>query len=120
MEEMERVYGRAKEAGADAEALAKITVKQLTLEQLQQEYVSLCGLVAYYSKLERDQIGNPIRFFEDIRRSLKEGRVDQILEEEDPVEAASMLMLNRGPILRALAQVKVMLGEFSYPQEPGL
>lgn len=120
MEEMERVYARARGAGADAEAVAKLTVKGLTLSQLQQEYVALCGLVAYYGRLERDQIGNPIRFFEDIRLAFKEGKVDEILSEEDPLEASSMLVINRVPILRALAQMKVMLGEFNYPQSPSL
>ena len=113
MSELDRIYSRARETGAEAEAIAKVNVKYLSRDQLEAEYVSLCGLVAYYGKLERDQIGNPIRHFEEIRKGFREGEVERILEEEDLEQLARLFVRNREAILDVLAHVRLMLGEFT-------
>lgn len=113
MKELDRLYNRAREAGADAEAVAKVNVKYLSREQLDAEYVSLCGLVAYYGKLERDQIANPLRHFEKIRECFKAGQVEEILRDEDPETTARLLVKNREAILDLLAHTQLMLGEFT-------
>lgn len=115
--ELDRIYSRAKEAGAEAESVAKVNVKYLSRDQLDAEYVSLCGLVAYYGKLERDQIGNPIRHFEMIRKGMVDGEVEKILEEEDPEMVARLMVKNREAILDVLAHVRLMLGEFSQTEQ---
>lgn len=117
MSELDRIYSRAKEAGAEAESIAKVNVKYLGREQLEAEYVSLCGLVAYYGKLERDQIANPLRHFESIRGVFRRAEVERILGAEG-VEAATLLVKNRDGILDILAHVRLMLGEFTDQPEP--
>lgn len=115
--ELDRIYSRAREAGAEAEAVAKMNVKYLSRDQIDAEYVSLCGLVAYYGKLERDQIGNPIRHFEMVRKGFRDGEVEKILEEEDPEMVSRLLVKNREAILDVLAHVRLMLGEFSQTEQ---
>jgi hypothetical protein len=115
MTEMDRIYSRAREAGAEAEAVAKVNVKYLNRDQLDAEYVSLCGLVAYYGKLERDQIGNPIRHFAKIREGFAKAEVEKMLEEEDPEKLAALLVKNREALLDILAHTRLMLGEFNQP-----
>lgn len=115
--ELDRIYSRAKEAGAEAEAVAKVNVKYLSRDQLEAEYVSLCGLVAYYGKLERDQIGNPIRHFESIRAGMGKMEAERLLSEEDPETVARLIVKNRETVLDVLAHVRLMLGEFSHPTE---
>jgi hypothetical protein len=113
MTELDRIYSRAREAGAEAEAVAKVNVKYLNRDQLEAEYVSLCGLVAYYGKLERDQIGNPIRHFEQIRKGFDAAGVEEMLAQPDPEKLAALLVKNREPLLDILAHVQLMLGEFN-------
>ena len=117
---MDRVYSRAKEAGAEAESIAKVNVKYLSREQLEAEYVSLCGMVAYYGKLERDQIGNPVRHFEAIRKAFKEADAERMLREEDLEMLARRFVRGRESILDLLAHVQLMLGEFTDQKEQGL
>jgi hypothetical protein len=116
MTELDRIYSRAKEAGAEAESVAKVNVKYLSREQLEAEYVSLCGLVAYYGKLERDQIGNPIRHFEAIRKAFREADAEGMLREEDLEMLARRFLKGRESILDLLAHVRLMLDEFTQPQ----
>jgi len=120
MTELDRIYSRAKEAGAEAEVIAKVNVPYLSREQLDAEYVSLCGLVAYYGKLERDQIGNPIRHFEALRKAFREAEGEKLLGEADPEMIARILVKNREAILDLLAHTQLMLDEFTGPQEPDL
>jgi hypothetical protein len=120
MEELDRLYSRAREAGADAENIAKVTVKTLTREQLEAEYISLCGMVAYYSKLERDQIANPLRHFEKIRESFREANAEDLLQEEDLEQLARKFIRSREAILDLLSHTQLMLGEFTRPTEPDL
>lgn len=113
MREQDVMCSRAKEAGSDAEAVAKVQVKSLSREQLEAEYVSLCGLVAYYGRLKVDAIGNPMRSFASIREDFEQGKVDQILKAGPSPDAAHLLANNMGPIINALATMKLMLDTFN-------
>jgi hypothetical protein len=115
VDEIDRIYSRAREAGADAEASAKVSAKHLSREQLESEYIALCGMVAYYGKLERDQIGNPIRFYEDIRKWMKQGGIEAILDDPDEARARALLADNSDSVLQILANLRLMLGEFTQP-----
>jgi hypothetical protein len=119
MTELDRVYSRAREVGSEAEAVAKVNAQYLSREQIESEYVSLCGLVAYYGKLERDQIGNPIRHFEALRKAFREAEGERLLAEVDPAMIARILVENREAVLDLLAHTQLMLGEFTHQTESG-
>ena len=107
------MYSRAKNAGSDAEALARVTAKGLSREQLEAEYVSLCGLAAYYGRLKADSIANPMRHFASIRENFAKGQVDKILEVGATLDAAPLLCNNVEPIINALATMRLMLDTFN-------
>lgn len=113
MRDEDVMYSRARDAGSDAEAVAKVAVKSLTREQLEAEYVSLCGLAAYYGRLKVDSIGNPMRYFASIREEFDRADVEKILEVGTTLDAAPLLVNNMAPIINALATMKLMLDTFN-------
>jgi hypothetical protein len=107
MKESDRIVNIAVTAGQEAEAEAKFTVKRLTLAQLEAEYISLCGLVAYYGKLVRETQSNPSLYFEGLRADLNQMGADELLMSGD---VGPLLAQRKEPILDMIAKVKAMVG----------
>lgn len=64
-------YAKARIEGQMAEDEAKKTVTHMKVDQLREEWVSLMGMVAYYSKLERLLYSNPRSQFDKAREYLE-------------------------------------------------
>lgn len=106
MNDSDEVVRMAVTAGQEAEAEAKFTVKRLTLAQLEAEYISLCGLVAYYGKIVRETQSNPRLYFERMRASLKEMDADELIESAD---AGPLLAERKGPVMNLIGLAKAMV-----------
>jgi hypothetical protein len=63
-------YDKARIEGKLAEDEAKKIVTRMNVEQIRNEWISLMGMVAYYSKLERLLYSNPRLHFDKAREIL--------------------------------------------------
>lgn len=63
-------YAKARIEGQMAEDEAKQIASHMKVDQLREEWVSLMGMVAYYSKLERLLYANPRSQFDKAREYL--------------------------------------------------
>lgn len=118
MRTKDRILEMATEAGLEAEERARETVDTMPSETLREAYVSLCGMVAFYGKKDREERANPARYFDRMRALHEQAEVAKLLKSDDPLDIATRLVKNREAIVDLLGQVDAMLGEFSCQQSP--
>ena len=71
MSAISEAYERARDFGKEAETDAKKTVTRMSVDELRSEWVSLIGMLGYYTKLEALVQQNPRQYFDKIRELLK-------------------------------------------------
>lgn len=118
MRTKDRILEMATEAGLEAEERARETVDTMPSENLREAYVSLCGMVAFYGKKDREESGNPARYFDKMKALCREAEVGKLLQSNDPLDIAARLVKNREAIVDLLGQVDAMLDNFSCQQSP--
>lgn len=106
------VYDAATQYAAEAERQAQAQVESIDLETLRREYVSMMGMVAYYTKIER-VMTKPRLHMDAIKKLLVRMKADEILEQaalaEDqgsPISVTARVPAK--PLVELLSQLKQM------------
>lgn len=113
MKEMQRdVYDAAAQYATEAEQQAKAQVGGMDIEALRREYVSMTGMVAYYTKIER-VMTKPRLHMDAIKKCLVKLKADQILEqaalaEEQGMPISVTARVPAKPLIELLSQLKQM------------
>lgn len=104
------LYEEAREYAAEAEQQAQAQVASIDIETLRREYVALTGMVAYYTKMERDIMKS--RFQMDaIKRLLVEIKADRLVQQyeeavEMGVEVTGNARVPAKPLIELLERVR--------------
>ena len=113
MQEMNRdMYDAAAEYGAEAEHQAQAQVEGMDIDTLRREYVSMMGMVAYYTKIER-VMAKPRLHMDAIKKLLVKIKADEILEqaalaEEQGMPVSGTARVPAKPLIELLSQLKQM------------
>lgn len=75
-------YEDAREYAREAEQQAQAQVDSIDVETLRKEYVSLTGMVAYYTKIERE-MAQPRMHMDAIRGLLKQLKADELIRQAE-------------------------------------
>ena len=111
--EMKRdMYDAASAYAAEAERQAQAQVGDMDIETLRREYVSMTGMVAYYTKIER-VMTKPRLHMDAIKKCLVKLKADQILDqaalaEEQGVPVSVTARVPAKPLIELLSQLKQM------------
>lgn len=112
-EEMKRdMYDAASAYAAEAERQAQAQVGDMDIETLRREYVSMTGMVAYYTKIER-VMTKPRLHMDAIKKLLVKMKADEILEqaalaEEQGMPVSVTARVPAKPLIELLSQLKQM------------
>jgi hypothetical protein len=79
------LFEQAREYAAEEEAKARLAVESMTEDQLRRECVSLMGMVAYYTKVEREMT-KPRLHLEQIQKLLVKIKADDLLRQAADAE----------------------------------
>jgi hypothetical protein len=79
------VYDNAREYAAQAEQQALDQVAGMDLETLRREYVSMAGMVAYYTKIEREMT-KPRLHLEAIKELLVKIKAEELIRQANEAE----------------------------------
>lgn len=105
-------YDAATQYAAEAERQAQAQVESIDLETLRREYVSMMGMVAYYTKIER-VMTKPRLHMDAIKKLLVRMKADEILEQAALAEDQGMPVsvtarVPAKPLIELLSQLKQM------------
>lgn len=105
-------YEEARAYAAEAERQAQAQAELLTLETLRREYVALTGMVAYYTKMERE-MARPRYQMDAIKRLLVELKADRLVQQyeeavEMGVEVSGNARVPAKPLIELLERVRAI------------
>lgn len=106
------VYDAATQYASEAERQAQAQVGGIDIDTLRREYVSMMGMVAYYTKIER-VMTKPRLHMDAIKKLLVKMRADEILEqaalaEEQGMPVSVTARVPAKPLIELLSQLKQM------------
>ena len=106
------VYDAATQYASEAERQAQAQVGGIDIDTLRREYVSMMGMVAYYTKIER-VMTKPRLHMDAIKKLLVKMRADEILEqaalaEEQGMPVSVTARVPAKPLVELLSQLKQM------------
>lgn len=106
------VYDAATQYASEAERQAQAQVGGIDIDTLRREYVSMMGMVAYYTKIER-VMTKPRLHMDAIKKILVKMRADEILEqaalaEEQGMPVSVTARVPAKPLVELLSQLKQM------------
>lgn len=106
------LYDAATAYAAEAERQAQAQVGGLDIETLRREYVSMMGMVAYYTKIER-VMTKPRLHMDEIKKLLVKMKADEMLEqaalaEEQGMPISVTARVPAKPLIELLSQLKQM------------
>ena len=106
------LYVAATNYAAEAELQAQAQVGGIDIETLRREYVSMMGMVAYYTKIER-VMAKPRLHMDAIKKLLVKMKADEMLEqaalaEEQGMPISATARVPAKPLLELLWQLKQM------------
>ncbi len=106
------LYDEARAYAAEAEQQAQAQAELMTLETLRREYVALTGMVAYYTKMERE-MAKPRLHMDAMRDLLVKLKADELIRQyEEAVEMGAEVTGNARvpakPLIELLERVRLI------------
>lgn len=106
------IYDSARLYAHEAEEQAKAQVNDMTLETLRKEYIGLTGLVAYYTKVEREMT-KPRLHLDAIKALLVKLKAEEVLQqyetaEQDGIPVGNYARVPTKPLIDLLSRLQQM------------
>jgi hypothetical protein len=106
------LYAAAMNYAAEAELQAQAQVGGMDIETLRRDYVSMMGMVAYYTKIER-VMTKPRLHMDAIKSLLVKMKADELLDqaalaEEQGMPISGTARVPAKPLIELLSQLKQM------------
>lgn len=108
-------YSLARVYSQEEAVLARQEVKKMSAQELEDAYVDMVGMVAYYTKLESHLSAKPRMHFDALKQAMKELEADKLLDQaaqaaEQGVEISGTCRVKSKPLLSLLQRVNAILG----------
>lgn len=108
-------YSEARVYSQEEAAIARQEVTKMSAEELQDAYVDMVGMVAYYTRLEGHLSAKPRMHFDALRLAMRELEADKIIEQaaqaaEQGMEISGTCRVKAKPLLSLLQRVNAILG----------
>jgi hypothetical protein len=114
MSDVENIYEDARQYATEAQHEARQYVNDLDIDTLRKELIDSIGMVAYYTKIERQLSATPRLHYDGLRSAYKQLEADNLLAQaekaaEEGVELSGTCRVKAKPLVDLLFRLRAIL-----------
>jgi hypothetical protein len=114
MSDVENIYDEARQYATEAQHEARQYVNDLDIDTLRKELIDSIGMVAYYTKIERQLSATPRLHYDGLRSAYKQLDADNLLAQaekaaEEGVELSGTCRVKAKPLVDLLFRLRAIL-----------
>lgn len=114
MSDTEQIYEDARQYATEAQHEARQYINELDIDTLRKELIDSIGMVAYYTKIERQLSATPRLHYDGLRSAYKALDADNLLAQaehavEEGVELSGTCRVKTKPLVDLLFRLRAIL-----------